>query len=53
MTTSGTVVGAIGGIAAGYVLWLRAFSIADEKATVGQWDRRWVARYGRNRGRPS
>jgi hypothetical protein len=35
--TSGIVVGAIGGVAAGYVLWLVAFSIADDNATVGQW----------------
>jgi hypothetical protein len=28
--TSGTVVGAIGGIAMGYVLWLLPFSIADD-----------------------
>jgi hypothetical protein len=30
--TSGTVVGATGGIATGYVLWLLAFSIADDNA---------------------
>jgi hypothetical protein len=37
MTTSGsgTAVGAIGGVAAGYVLWLVAFSIADDNAAVG------------------
>jgi hypothetical protein len=35
--TSGTVVGVIGGVAAGYVLWLLAFSIADDNAAVGQW----------------
>jgi hypothetical protein len=34
--TSGTVVGAIGGVATGYVLWLRAFSIADENPAVGK-----------------
>jgi hypothetical protein len=34
--TSGTVVGAVGGVAAGYVLWLLAFSIADDNAAVGQ-----------------
>ena len=40
MTTndiSGTVLGAVGGVAAGYVLWLVAFSIADDNAAVGQW----------------
>jgi hypothetical protein len=31
------VVGAVGGVAAGYVLWLLAFSIADDNAAVGQW----------------
>src|ERR1700752_1780735 len=35
--TSGTVLGAIGGIATGYVLWLVAFSIAGDNATVGHW----------------
>jgi hypothetical protein len=35
--TSGAVMGAIGGLAAGYVLWLVAFSIADDNAAVGQW----------------
>ena len=35
--TSGTFGGAIGGIATGYVLWLPAFSIADDDAAVGQW----------------
>jgi len=35
--TTGTIVGAIGGLAAGYVLWLAAFSIADDNAAVGQW----------------
>jgi hypothetical protein len=34
---SDTVVGVIGGVAAGYVLWLLAFSIADDNAAVGQW----------------
>ena len=34
--TSGTVLGAIGGIATGYVLWLVAFSIAGENPAVGQ-----------------
>ncbi|MGO9384527.1 MAG: hypothetical protein ACLP4W_21175 [Mycobacterium sp.] len=35
--TSGTVVGAIGGLTTGYVLWLVAFSIADDNAAVGRW----------------
>ena len=35
--TTGAVVGAIGGLAAGYALWLAAFSIADDNAAVGQW----------------
>jgi hypothetical protein len=35
-TTSETVVGAIGGVAIGYVLWLVAISIGDN-ATAGQW----------------
>jgi hypothetical protein len=35
--TTGTIVGAIGGLAAGYVLWLVAFSIADDNAAVGRW----------------
>jgi uncharacterized membrane protein len=35
--TSGTIVGAIGGIATGYLLWLLAFSIADDNAAVGRW----------------
>jgi peptidoglycan/LPS O-acetylase OafA/YrhL len=33
---SDTVVGAIGGVAIGYVLWLAAISIGDN-ATAGQW----------------
>jgi hypothetical protein len=37
MIRSDTVVGVIGGAAAGYVLWLLAFSIADDNAAVGQW----------------
>ncbi|OIN80285.1 hypothetical protein [Mycobacterium malmoense] len=35
--TAGTIVGAIGGAASGYVLWLVAFSIADDNAAVGRW----------------
>jgi uncharacterized membrane protein len=37
MIRSDTVIGVIGGVAAGYVLWLVAFSIADDNAAVGQW----------------
>jgi hypothetical protein len=37
MIRSDTVVGAIGGVATGYVLWLVAISIADDNATVGRW----------------
>ena len=35
--TQGTVVGAIGGVATGYVLWLVAYSVGDDTTTVGQW----------------
>jgi hypothetical protein len=34
---SDTLIGAIGGAIAGYVLWLVAFSIADDNAAVGRW----------------
>jgi cytochrome bd-type quinol oxidase subunit 1 len=34
--TSETIVGAIGGVATGYVLWLVAISVGDN-ATAGQW----------------
>ncbi|BBX65013.1 hypothetical protein MSAS_41870 [Mycobacterium saskatchewanense] len=37
MIRSDTAVGAIAGAAAGYVLWLAAFSIADDNAAVGHW----------------
>jgi hypothetical protein len=37
MIRSDTVVGVIGGATAGYVLWLLAFSIADDNAAVGRW----------------
>ena len=37
MIRSDTVVGMIGGAAAGYALWLLAFSIADDNAAVGDW----------------
>ena len=51
-SATGTMMGAIGGIVAGYVLWLLAFSIVDDNAAVGL-GRRWVARNRGNRGRPS
>ena len=35
--TAETLVGAIGGLAAGYVLWLVAISVGDELATVAVW----------------
>ncbi|HUH72528.1 MAG TPA: hypothetical protein VLZ05_29025 [Mycobacterium sp.] len=35
--TSETVVGAIGGVATGYVLWLIAISIGDDATTVSRW----------------
>jgi cytochrome bd-type quinol oxidase subunit 1 len=35
--TSDTVMGAIGGIATGYVLWLLAISIGDDVTTVSRW----------------
>jgi cytochrome bd-type quinol oxidase subunit 1 len=37
MIRSDTVVGAIGGVLAGYVLWLVAISIAGDNATAGRW----------------
>jgi hypothetical protein len=37
MIRSDIVIGVIGGVATGYVLWLLAFSIADDNAAVGQW----------------
>ncbi len=37
MIRSDTVIGVIGGVATGYVLWLIAFSIADDNAAVGRW----------------
>ncbi|CPR11709.1 hypothetical protein BN971_02997 [Mycobacterium bohemicum DSM 44277] len=37
MIRTDTVVGVIAGAAAGYVLWLAAFSIADDNAAVGRW----------------
>jgi hypothetical protein len=35
--TRETLVGAIGGLATGYVLWLVAYSIGDDTTTVGHW----------------
>ena len=35
--TSDTVMGAIGGVATGYVLWLLAISIGDDVTTVSRW----------------
>jgi hypothetical protein len=37
MKTSETVVGAIAGLVAGYVLWLAAVSIGDDLTTVSRW----------------
>jgi hypothetical protein len=37
MIRSETVIGAIGGAATGYVLWLVAISIAGDNATAGRW----------------
>lgn len=37
MLRSDTVVGVIGGLATGYVLWLVAISIGDDLATVAVW----------------
>ena len=32
-----TIVGAIGGVAVGYLLWLIAISLGGDNATVGRW----------------
>jgi hypothetical protein len=37
MIRTDTVVGAIGGVATGYVLWLVAISIGDDTTTVSRW----------------
>ncbi|MGB8387708.1 hypothetical protein [Mycobacterium sp.] len=37
MIRTETVIGAIGGLATGYVLWLVAFSIGDDLTTVSVW----------------
>lgn len=37
MVRGDTIVGAIGGVVAGYVLWLLAISIAGDNATAGLW----------------
>lgn len=34
---SGTLLGTIGGLATGYVLWLVAYSVGNDTATVGNW----------------
>ena len=35
--TTETVVGAIGGVATGYVLWLVAITVGDDLTTVSRW----------------
>jgi hypothetical protein len=35
--TRETLVGALGGLASGYVLWLVAYSVGDDTTTVGHW----------------
>jgi hypothetical protein len=37
MLRTETVVGGIGGVTIGYVLWLVAFSIGDDTTTVSHW----------------
>lgn len=37
MISGDTIVGAIGGVTVGYVLWLIAISVAGDNATVGGW----------------
>jgi hypothetical protein len=37
MFRSDTIVGAIGGVATGYVLWLLAISFGGDNATAGRW----------------
>jgi cytochrome bd-type quinol oxidase subunit 1 len=37
MMRTDTVVGAIGGVATGYVLWLVAISIGEDVTTVSRW----------------
>ncbi len=37
MIRGDSIVGAIGGVAAGYVLWLIAISVAGDNATAGNW----------------
>jgi hypothetical protein len=36
-SATGTMMGAIGGIGTGYVLWLLVFSLVDDNAAVGDW----------------
>ena len=50
--TSDTVMGAIGGVATGYVLWLLAISIGDDVTTVSRWAAVGSSQCS-NRGRPS
>ena len=50
--TSDTVMGAIGGVASGYVLWLLAISIGDDVTTVSRWAAVGSSQCS-NRGRPS
>ncbi len=37
MVRTDTVMGAVAGVAAGYLLWLVAFSVVDDNAAVGRW----------------
>ncbi|MFY2858377.1 hypothetical protein ACOJVU_00655 [Mycobacterium sp. THU-M104] len=37
MIRADTILGAVGGVAAGYVLWLVAFSIGNDTTTVSRW----------------
>ncbi|BAX90846.1 hypothetical protein [Mycobacterium shigaense] len=37
MIRGDTIVGAIGGVVVGYVLWLIAISVAGDNATAGRW----------------
>lgn len=37
MIGSHTVLGVVGGVATGYVLWLIGFSIVNDNAAVGRW----------------
>ncbi|TVS86312.1 hypothetical protein [Mycobacterium helveticum] len=37
MIRGDTILGAVGGVATGYVLWLVAFSIGNDTTTVSRW----------------